>query len=376
MRSKIKVLVNYQGKRGSGPSYSLEWVKGLQSCGCEVYAVISNEVFNLSEWKNVLDDEHLFFVDTHKDYSKVDLLIKTFLLVTQGKKELQSKFGQLEFDFSFHTFYCHWANLIDSFLNVKKVVAVCHDPIAHSGSRFYIQYLFKRHYIKADEIFTLTKSFKQIVHEQFGTPNEHVHYIPHGRMQMYNNYSRKMYDSLCVKKNKYNFLFFGFIEHYKGLNILSEAYKKIRGKRDDVRLIVAGNGNFKPYQKGFYGVPDVTIVNRYIRDEEVGALFAGPNTICILPYLNATQSGVIPVAYEFLTPIIASDTGGLKEQLDDGRIGLLFECNNANSLAERMFEIIDNSDEYNMQQRLMRAYRETLNWDNLSKELLKKIGYM
>ncbi len=375
MENKLNILINYHGKRGSGPSYSLEWAKGLLRCDCNVYAAISREVVNLEEWRNMLGDEHIFLVDTHIDYSRIDLVNKTIKLMLKGKKEVREKFNGITFDFSFHTFYCHWANLVDSFLSVKKIVAICHDPIAHTGTSFYQQYLFKRHYRKADDVFTLTKSFKETVHEQFEIPLEHIHYVPHGRMQMYNQYSKEMYDSLHFDSKKYTYLFFGFIEHYKGLNVLAGAYKKIREQRDDVSLIVAGNGDFAPYKDKFEGIKDVTIINRYIKDEEVGALFAGSNVISVLPYINATQSGVIPIAYEYLTPIIASDTGGLKEQLNDGKIGLLFECGSIDDLVAKMNKIADDQNEYHRQQRLMEEYRETLNWEALAQKLLKQIGY-
>lgn len=375
MDKKLNILINYHGKRGSGPSYSLEWAKGLICCGCNVYAAISREVVNLKEWEDLLEMDHIFLVDTHIDYNRIDLIIKTIQLYIKGKSEVNKKFNGIKFDFSFHTFYCHWANILDSFLNIDQVVAICHDPVAHTGTSFYQQYLFKRHYRKANQIFTLTKSFKNTVHEQFGTPLENIHYIPHGRMNMYNSYSQEMYRSLNFDEKKYNFLYFGFIEHYKGLNVLSAAYKKLREQREDISLIVAGNGDFSPYKDGFDGLDNVTIINRYIKDEEVGALFAGPNVISVLPYLNATQSGVIPIAFEYLTPVIASDTGGLREQLNDGKIGLLFECGNVDDLVSKMNEIIDDHEEYQRQQELMKAYRETLNWETLAENLLKQIGY-
>lgn len=375
MDKKLNVLVNYHGKRGSGPSYSLEWAKGLLACGCNVYAVISREAVNLEEWRNVLDDEHIYLINTHIDYNRIDLIKKTVALYTKGKREIKDKYKDITFDFSFHTFYCHWANIVDSFLDVRKVVAICHDPIAHSGTKFYQQYLFKRHYRKADDVFTLTKSFKEIVHMQFKTPLEHIHYVPHGRMQMYNSYSQEMYELLRFDSNKYTFLYFGFIEHYKGLNILAAAYRKLRQQRNNISLIIAGNGDFSPYEKAFSDLEDVTVINRYIKDEEVGALFAGPNVVSVLPYLNATQSGVIPIAYEYLTPVIASDTGGLKEQLNDGKIGLLFECGNVEDLVVKMMQIIDDKEEYFRQQRMMKEYREALKWDILAQNLLKQIGY-
>ena len=375
MNKDLKILINCQEKRGSGPSYSLEWAKGLLKNGCDVYAILAQDVMNKDEWNYYLQQDHIFYIETHKDHNKRDLISKTIRLLFEKRREISMFFSGIEFDFSFHTFYSHWSNIIDDFLNVDRVVSVCHDPIAHSGYKFYMQWLYNHSYKKSDEIIILTKSFKNTVHEQFGTPLENIHYIPHGRMQMYNSYSREMYNSLHFDEHKYNFLYFGFIEHYKGLNVLSAAYRKIREQRKDISLIVAGNGDFSPYKEGFEGLDDVTIINRYIKDEEVGALFAGPNVISILPYLNATQSGVIPIAFEYLTPVIASDTGGLREQLNDGKIGILFECGNVDDLVNKMNNIIDDHEEYLRQQDLMKEYRETLNWEKLADNLLKQIGY-
>lgn len=372
--NKIRVLINYHGKKGSGPSYSLEWAKGLLECGCEVYAVVSKEVVNIEEWKKNINDDHLYLIDTHKDYSRKDLAMKTVKLYLKGKKEIQKKFSHVTFDFSFHTFYCHWANIVDSFLDIKKVVAICHDPIAHSGTKFYLQYLFKRHYKTADEIITLTKSFTDVIHKKFNIPISNIHYIPHGRMKMYNEYSKTMLNSLAYKEDNINFLFFGFIEHYKGLNILAKAYKELENKYENVTLTIAGNGDFKPYQEQFSKLKKFNLVNRYIRDDEVGALFAGPNIVVVLPYINATQSGVIPVAYEFLTPIIASNTGGLKEQLDDGKIGLLFENGNYKDLMRKMEVFINNKKIWKKQSDLMISFRNTLDWNVLASDLLKLLG--
>ena len=168
-------------------------------------------------------------------------------------------------------------------------------------------------------------------------------------------------------------MFFGFIEHYKGLKVLAEAYKELSLKRNDITLTIAGNGDFSPYAKSFLNLENVNIINRYIKDEEVGALFAGPNVIVVLPYINATQSGVIPIAYEFLTPVIASDTGGLKEQLCDGKIGLLHVNGDSKDLALKMESIIENKQEWDRQTMLMKEFRIELDWKNLSERLINEI---
>jgi glycosyltransferase involved in cell wall biosynthesis len=53
----------------------------------------------------------------------------------------------------------------------------------------------------------------------------------------------------------------------------------------------------------------------------------------VLPYTSATQSGVIPIAAAFARPVVATDVGGLPEQLADGRCGVVVPAGNAEALA-------------------------------------------
>jgi glycosyltransferase involved in cell wall biosynthesis len=43
----------------------------------------------------------------------------------------------------------------------------------------------------------------------------------------------------------------------------------------------------------------------------------------VLPYRSATQSGIVQIAYNFDTPVIATDVGGLAEIVKDGVSGLI-----------------------------------------------------
>jgi glycosyltransferase involved in cell wall biosynthesis len=56
----------------------------------------------------------------------------------------------------------------------------------------------------------------------------------------------------------------------------------------------------------------------------------------VLPYLSATQSGVIPLASAYATPAIASNTSGLAEQVVDGETGLLFTAGDPEALASTL----------------------------------------
>lgn len=139
-----------------------------------------------------------------------------------------------------------------------------------------------------------------------------------------------------MDKKTINFLFFGRIEKYKGIQLLAKAYKELVQTHSlNITLTIAGSGNLAEYREEFRNIPNVTIINRYIPDNEIGQYFSIPNTIVVLPYIDASQSGVIPIALEYNTPIIASETGGLKEQLNNGEIGIFCKVNDINSLKEK-----------------------------------------
>ena len=77
----------------------------------------------------------------------------------------------------------------------------------------------------------------------------------------------------------------------------------------------------------------MTIINTYISDEEVTELFTISDVI-VLPYISATQSGIIPIAYAFKKPVIASNVGAISEVVDDGITGILVPPKNVEAFIE------------------------------------------
>lgn len=119
-------------------------------------------------------------------------------------------------------------------------------------------------------------------------------------------------------------LFFGFIRDYKGLDLLIEAMAAL--PKDHV-LVIAGEpyGDMAKYHYAIerLGLRDRVIDRiRYIPDQEVPLYFSAADAV-VLPYRSATQSGITAIAQHFQKPVIATDVGGLKEFVDDGRTGVI-----------------------------------------------------
>ena len=121
-----------------------------------------------------------------------------------------------------------------------------------------------------------------------------------------------------------NILFFGLIRHYKGLDILLEAFGKLS---DEYQLIIAGEpyGSFERYQEIIDRIPGKDRIHlnlKYIKDSEVSEWFSVAD-LAVLPYRSATQSGISSVSYHFEVPMIVTDVGGLKETIGDRGTGLV-----------------------------------------------------
>jgi starch synthase len=226
----------------------------------------------------------------------------------------------------FHVVSSHvWNPVLGVFIKILKrpLIYTMHDPEHHLGAPLYIRITDQIVAKMADAVVVLSKlGVQQLLMK--GYPLNKVFYIPQG---IYAFFSKK--HPANVKQDKV-ILFFGRIEPYKGLNILLKAFSRLAGLLPDWKLVVAGYGNFSPYLK-YINHPQIEMINRYISDDEVTVLMLRASLV-VLPYIEATQSGVIPIAYAFARPVIATDVGGLGEMVVHGKTGLLVPPDNVEEL--------------------------------------------
>lgn len=135
------------------------------------------------------------------------------------------------------------------------------------------------------------------------------------------------------------FLFFGRFLSYKGLDLLREAFRLVRSRTDRATLHVAGHGNLDRCAPGLRDLPGVVVEARWIGEAEIPTLLSGADVV-VLPYREASQSGVIPQALALGKPVIVMPVGGLPEQVPAGA-GLVARGVDATSLADAMLALLD-----------------------------------
>ncbi len=108
-------------------------------------------------------------------------------------------------------------------------------------------------------------------------------------------------------------LFFGRLLPYKGLSLLAAAIGTLPPDTE-IAVRIVGRGPESLELEALRACRGVTVENRWVPETEVGALLGWSDAI-ILPYREASQSGVAAAAIAAGRPVIATRVGGLSEQL-------------------------------------------------------------
>ena len=146
-------------------------------------------------------------------------------------------------------------------------------------------------------------------------------------------------------------LFFGRIDKYKGIINFLKPFNKL----NNYYFVIAGCGKLTEEEMSIINSNDnVILLNRFISDGEMIYLFKYSRCL-VLPYIEATQSGIIPIAYYYGKPVIVSNVDGLTQFVDDNQTG--FICKNEVDYVNAVNTIY--SVEYLKMQQMAKKYYET-----------------
>jgi glycosyltransferase involved in cell wall biosynthesis len=221
-----------------------------------------------------------------------------------------------------------WFNFALPFLrSVPLVITI--------ASRVTPQWIMDFGFRRADQVIVHGETLKRQVVEQLGMPPENIHVILRVALGIRNVPSTLEDDGKTV-------LFFGRIWEYKGLKYLIQAEQRIAEEVPDVRIVIAGKGeDFDPYRRMINGSMRFVVHNRYLSTAERDELFRRASVV-VLPYIEATQSGVVPVAYSYGKPIVATNTGALAETVINGQTGRVVAPRDSAALADAIIELLNN----------------------------------
>jgi glycosyltransferase involved in cell wall biosynthesis len=219
----------------------------------------------------------------------------------------------------------------------------------------------------AKQIIVHATNSRQQLLNKYGCQADRVHVIPIGAYSFYTHWA---VNNQPEKTN--TLLFFGRIWGYKGLQYLIDAEPLISQAVPDVHIIIAGQGEpIEKYWRSMVNPDRFEIHDRFIPNDEVAAFFQQASLI-ILPYIEASQSAVVAIAYAFGKPIVATRVGGLPDVVQDGQTGLLVPPADARSLAQAIIRLLKDSGLRQQMGRNAKQFSEgELSWDKVAEKTLK-----
>ena len=108
-----------------------------------------------------------------------------------------------------------------------------------------------------------------------------------------------------------------------------------------------------------------------ISDKEMIWLFKHAKAV-ILPYIEATQSGIIPIAYKYRLPVVISNVPGLMQFVDNGKTG--FVCSTGHDYIHAFKKMDDEKNYLRMQSYCLNYSEMYLSWNANVMDLIKSIG--
>lgn len=216
--------------------------------------------------------------------------------------------------------------VLAAMLGGLKVVFTQHDATQHPGEEAWLEARLTRWMAsRADRIVVHAERLKDVLVAR-GYGAERITVIPHGDYGFLQRLAPEAEEEPLI-------LCFGRLVRYKGLDVLCRAERLLAERRSDYRVIVAGEGDRSLFEQAIGPSGRVTVIDRFLPDAEVAALFRRARLV-VLPYTEASQSGVLAIAFAFGKPAVVTEVGGLPEAVAFGKAGLLVPPNDEVALAE------------------------------------------
>ncbi len=273
-----------------------------------------------------------------------------------------------------HPYFTPCYYVISKLLKTTKVLYICHNSLPHErfpGDRILTRIALKQ----ADYLIFHAKSDEKIIKEMLPGIKSAINPHPTYNFFKVTGISKKeARNVLKIAQEAKVLLFFGFVREYKGLKYLLQAIPRISEEISALKLFIVGDFGTKENMLTYTSMIDKLQIGDYveIRDgfipvSEAEEYFAACD-IVTLPYISATQSGVIQVAYGFDKPVLATNVGGLPDVVNHLQTGYVVEPKNAEAIAEAAIDFFDNKKSAEFEDHVKEeAYR--FSWERMEETI-------
>jgi glycosyltransferase involved in cell wall biosynthesis len=265
-----------------------------------------------------------------------------------------------------------------------KVVYTVHDVLPHDEYTDANRRYFGTLYGYADKLIVHGNRNRDELLQLLPVRSERVAVVPHGARTVFtDHFCASLADAraeLDIPHDARVILFFGLIKRYKGLEYLLEAFDFVRQSCGNVVLVIAGKiyeGDRTVYRhysnllREYQGRSDIRFADGYIPINKVMNYFVAADVV-VMPYVKASQSGVLLSAFAAGKPVVVTDTGGLGDVVRDSGGGIVVPPQDSPALAEACIALLTNTDlARSMADAAKRSAETSYSWANISRTTLR-----
>ncbi|MBB3310431.1 glycosyltransferase involved in cell wall biosynthesis [Rhizobium sp. BK196] len=317
--------------------YTISFASGVARHMPVVLGVPRRRYAHLASWFDPAVDLHLLDWPRHRSLANPWFLHQLTRLIRHEQPNLIHLLSNTTL----------WLNFAVPFWRPVPLVTTVHDVELHPGDSDtrtlpgWAPGLMVR---QSGHVVVHGEGLKRMVLDRYSKSPDCVHVLSHPAIHRYAELARRQKLARRAADGTVRVLLFGRIFAYKGLKQLIRAEAILKDALPNLRITVAGRGDdpwvFRPLM-GEAGRYDIR--NRFIEDEEVAQLFLDAD-IVVLPYTEASQSGVLNLAAAFGKPVIVTDVGELRATVQPNGLGMVVPPDNAEELAKAIRTLADNND--------------------------------
>jgi glycosyltransferase involved in cell wall biosynthesis len=181
----------------------------------------------------------------------------------------------------------------------------------------------------------------------------------------------RMFRSTLATPEERLITFTGRLDLEKGIDTLVNGFSILKAKLPNVRLAIAGRGvlrqTIEDHVKKLNLERSVTLCG-YLEGQVLRSFYR-VSDVHVCPSHYEPFGLVALEAMAAGTPVVVSDTGGLKDIVSSGKVGRRFPSRDANALAETLFELVNNPTLRNrVGQAGNKHVREKFGWPGLARK--------
>lgn len=258
-----------------------------------------------------------------------------------------------------------------------KVVYTAHNVLPHiNGESKRKQYY--NLYKEVDSIVVHGKAIKEELLNEFDIENDKVYIQPYGYSQLEpfeKSEKSKFVEKIREMKKYYDkvILCVGLINRYKGTDRILKIWNENLYKSNYL-LVIAGkiNEHFEELDYQLSNMAsNIAVEDRHLSDYEFSELCSLADLI-VLPYRNASMSGVVYAAARSKTAIMTTNSGTIPDYLEDS-VDSIIVSNNEEDLKRTLISSLNKDKAFfvRMGNNLHLNFQKKYQWSVIAKDLVK-----